>query len=110
MHFRDLWRVKIKDFHSQDELKFLFLLELGEYNYWPWLINSLLECWIKELRYPTFKSYDGEWLSIYNDMITSNPIKGFDHMLTFNSIGNGHSKGNVGIHGRRILQNNLVDN
>jgi hypothetical protein len=47
---RDLWRATIKDFHSWDELKILFPLEEGEYSCWQQLINSLLECWIKELK------------------------------------------------------------
>jgi hypothetical protein len=72
--FGDLWRVEIRDFHSWDELKFLFLSEEGEYNCWQWLINNLLECWIKELKQLTFRSCDGEWLGIYNDETTSNPI------------------------------------
>jgi hypothetical protein len=50
MHFNDLWRVETKDFHSWDELKILFPLEEGEYSRWQWLISSLLECWIKELK------------------------------------------------------------
>jgi hypothetical protein len=41
--FWDLWRVETKDFHSWDELKFLFPLEKKEYSYWQWLINSLFE-------------------------------------------------------------------
>jgi hypothetical protein len=55
----DLWKAETKNFHSWDELKILFPLEDWEYSCWQWLINSLLEYWIKELKQPTFKSWDG---------------------------------------------------
>jgi hypothetical protein len=74
----DLWKVETRDFHSWDELKILFPLEEREYSCWQRLINSLLECWIKELRQPIFRSnWDGEWRGIYNDGTMSNPIMVF---------------------------------
>jgi hypothetical protein len=75
--FWDLWRVESRDFHSWDELKFLFPLEKKEYSCWQWLINSLFECWIKEPNQPTLRYCDGEWLGMYNDETMSNPINVF---------------------------------
>jgi hypothetical protein len=74
---RDLWRVETKDFHSWDELKILFPFEKGECICWQRLINSLLECWIKELKNLSLRYYDGEWLGVHNDGTMSNPIKVF---------------------------------
>jgi hypothetical protein len=74
---RDLWKAEIKHFHSWDELKIPFPLEKKEYCCWKRLINSLLECWIKELKQPNLRSCDREWLGLHNDETTFNPIKVF---------------------------------
>jgi hypothetical protein len=47
---RDLWKAETKNFHPCNELKILFPLEEGDYSCSQWLISSLLECWIKELK------------------------------------------------------------
>jgi hypothetical protein len=74
---RDLQKAETKHFHSWDELKILFPLEKRNIVVEKQLINSLLECWIKELKQPNLSSCDGEWLGLHNDETTSNPTEVF---------------------------------
>jgi hypothetical protein len=68
--------------------KFYFLWKKGNVIVGNRLISSLLECWIKKLKYLILRSCDGEWLGIYNDGTMSNPIEVYIATWRFRSYAN----------------------